>query len=56
MRGALSEHASLGATGNVCLFVEINQLINVGHDTSLVDHSGHLYEGGIGFMFKPGLN
>ena len=52
MREALSEHASPGATGNIGLFVEINQLINVGHDTSLIDHSGHLCEGGVGFMTR----
>ena len=52
MREALDEHASPGATGNVCLLVEINQLINVGYDTSLLDHSGHLCEGGIGFMTR----
>ena len=50
MQEVLSEHASSGATGNVCLFVEINQLINVGHDTSLIDHSVHFCEGGVGFM------
>ena len=49
---ALSEHASSGATGNVCLFVEINQHINVGHDTSRVDHSGHFCEGSVGFMTR----
>ena len=49
---ALSEHASPGATGNVCLFVEINQLINVGHNTSLIDHSGHFCEGGVGFVTR----
>ena len=52
MREALSEHASPGATGNVCFFDEVNQLINVGHDTSLIDHSGHLCEGGVGFMSR----
>ena len=52
MRQALSEHALPGVTGNVCLFVEINQLINVGHNTSLIDHSGHLCEGGVGFMTR----
>ena len=52
MQEALDEHASPGATGNVCLFVEVNQLINVGHDTSLVDHSGHFCEGGVGFMTR----
>ena len=52
MREALDEHASPGATGNVCLFVEINQLINIGHDTSLVDYCGHFCEGGIGFMTR----
>ena len=50
MREALDVHASLGATRNVCLFVEVNQLINVGHNTSLVDHSGDFYEGSVGFM------
>ena len=55
MREALDERASPGATRNVCLFIEVNQLINVGHDTSLIDHSGHFYEGGVGFMtrFEP---
>ena len=52
MREALDEHTSPGATGNVCLFVEVNQLINVGHDTSLVDHSGHFCEGGVGLMTR----
>ena len=52
MREALDEHASPGATGNVCLFVEVNQLINIGHDTSLLDHSGHFCEGGVGFMTR----
>ena len=50
MWDGLSERASPGATGNVCLFIEINQLIDIGHDTSLIDHSGHLCEGGGGFM------
>ena len=49
---ALDEHASSGTNGNVCLFVEINQLINIGHDTFLVDQSGHFYEGGICFMTR----
>ena len=52
MREALDEHASPGVTGNVFLFVEVNQLINIGHDTSLVDHSGHFCEGGVGFMTR----
>ena len=52
MREALHRHTSPGATGNVCLFVQINQLINVGHDTSLIDHSGHLCKGGVGFMTR----
>ena len=52
MREALDEHASPCATGNVCLFVEVNQLINIGHDTSLVDHSGHFCESSIGFMTR----
>ena len=50
MREALDEHALLGATGNICLFVEVNQLINIGHNASLVDNSGHFCEGGVGFM------
>ena len=52
MREALDEHASPGATGNVCVFIEVNQLINIGYDTSLVDHSGHFCEGGVGFMTR----
>ena len=52
MREALDEHASPGATGNECLLVEVNPLINIGHDTSLVDHSGHFCEGGVGFMTR----
>ena len=48
MREALDEHTSPGTTRNVCLFVEVNQLINVGHNTSLVDHSVHFCEGGVG--------
>ena len=52
MREALDEHASPGAAGNVCLFVEVNQLINIGHNTSLVDHSGHFCEVGIGFVTR----
>ena len=52
MREALDEHASPGETGNVCLFVEVKQLINIGHDTSLVNHSGHFCEGGVGFMTR----
>ena len=52
MREALDEHSLPGATGNVCLFVEVNQLINIGHDTALVDHSGHFCEGGVGFMTR----
>ena len=52
MLEVLSEHASPGATGNVCPFVEINQLIDIEHDTSLIDHSGHLCEGAVGFMAR----
>ena len=54
MREALSEYTSPGATENVYHFVEIKQLINVGHDTSFIDHSGHLCEGGIAFMTRFG--
>ena len=52
MREALDEHASLGATGNVCLFVEVNQLINIGHDTFLLDYSGHFCKGGVGLKTR----
>ena len=52
MREVHSEYASPGETGNVCLFVEINQLINVEHDTSLMDYSGHLCQGCVGFMTR----
>ena len=52
MRETLSEYGSPGATGNVCLFVEINQLINVGHDTSRIGYSGHFCEGGVGFITR----
>ena len=45
-------HASPGTTGNVCPFIEVNQLFNVEHNTSLVYHSGHFWEGGIGFMTR----
>ena len=50
MRETLDEHASPGATRNVSLFVEVNQLINIGHNTFLVDHSGHFCKGGVGYM------
>ena len=52
MQEALSAHASPGVHGNVCLFIEINELTNVGHNTSLIDHSGHLCEGGVGFITR----
>ena len=49
---ALDEYALPGTTGNICLFIEVNQLINLGHNTSLVDHNGHFCEGGVGFMTR----
>ena len=52
MGKALNEHALPCMTGNVCLFVEVNQLINIEHNTSLVDHSGHFCDGGVGFMTR----
>ena len=50
MRGTLDEYAMPGATRNVCLFVEVNQLINIGHNTPLVDYSGHFCEGAVGIV------
>ena len=52
MRETLSKHASPGATRNVSLFVEIKEVLSVGHDTALIDHSGHFYEGGVGYMTR----
>ena len=49
---ALDEYASPGTIGNVCLFVEVNQLIDVEHNTSHIDHSSHFCEGGVAFMTR----
>ena len=50
MREDLDKHASPVATRNVCLFLKVNQLINVGHNTSLIDHKSLFGEGGVGFL------
>ena len=52
MREALSEHASPDTTGNVCLFIKVNQLINIRHYTSLVNHSGHFCKGSVSFITR----
>ena len=52
MREAIDEYTSPGATGNVRIFVEVNQLVSIGHNNSLVDHSGHFCEVGVGFMTR----